>query len=244
MPVILPFLPAILYFVAVILLAIGMLYSSPSIEYPYSSYSYLQESSHSFNDSVFSSLLILFGFLVIIISIFINFYVIYKWVKRRNDHFLRNMSFYENIAEITNLLKFKRVYSIKSRLNELKDINNNIKSAIVNSILIIVPFYILYVYHFLNKDFVKHSQKERLLLSEVIDEIREKVPLFTRRIEEFAEVPDRSTLLYVILYFITCGLFGIYWVYTLTNDPNRHFESHQIIEKELITALKEILSKQ
>ncbi|WP_228009345.1 DUF4234 domain-containing protein [Fervidicoccus fontis] len=104
--------------------------------------------------------------------------------------------------------------------------------------------YILYVYHFLNKDFVKHSQKERLLLSEVIDEIREKVPLFTRRIEEFAEVPDRSTLLYVILYFITCGLFGIYWVYTLTNDPNRHFESHQIIEKELITALKEILSKQ
>ncbi|MEM3913533.1 MAG: DUF4234 domain-containing protein, partial [Desulfurococcaceae archaeon] len=147
---------------------------------------------------------------------------------------------FENLVEIADLLKFRRSYVMKSRLNELREINSHVKSALANTILIIIPLYIFYVYHFLNKDFVKHSEKEKLLIAEFFDEVREKIPSFTRRIEEFNIVPDRSTLLYLILTIVT-GIFLIYWVYTLTKDPNKHFESHSVLERELVTALKQLL---
>ncbi|MEM1713372.1 MAG: DUF4234 domain-containing protein [Desulfurococcaceae archaeon] len=78
------------------------------------------------------------------------------------------------------------------------------------------------------------------MIAEFFDEVREKIPSFTRRIEEFNIVPDRSTLLYLILTIVT-GIFLIYWVYTLTKDPNKHFESHSVLERELVTALKQLL---
>ena len=128
---------------------------------------------------------------------------------------------------------------LKSRLNELREINRKMRSALANTILTILPFYIYYVYHFLNKDFAKHSEKEKLFLAELFDELRERFPSFTRRIDEVVSVPERSTLLYLILTWVT-GLFLIYWVYTLTKDPNEHFESHYTIERDVLVALKEM----
>ncbi len=182
------------------------------------------------------------GFAIIIIGFIINLYVIYKWVERRNEHFRRTLSLFETIAELAEVLKFRRSYAIKSRLNEFREVNSRMRSALANAILTIVPFYVYYVYHFLNKDFVSHSEKEKLLLIEIFDELRERLPGFTRRVEEFVTVPDRSTFLYIILTLVT-GFFTLYWVYTLTKDPNKHFESHGIIERELIAAFREILTK-
>ncbi len=210
MPIIFPFLPSILLVIGVFLLVLG----------------------------IFTHELIVAGFAVSVIAIIFFFYIVYKWIKRRNDHFKRSLELYEVIAEISEILGFKRSNMIRSRLNELRAYSQN-RDAVVNTILIIVPFYIFYVYHFLNKDFVKHSQHERFLLGELFDEIRERVPSFYRRIEEFDVVPDRSTLLYVILTLVT-SLFVIYWVYTLTKDPNKHFESHRVIERELLDSLKAI----
>ncbi|PNV81858.1 MAG: hypothetical protein C0179_00545 [Fervidicoccus sp.] len=241
MPIILPFIPAILEVIAMILMLFGFFYyflRPGHIYYAASIYQDIPPNGvviYPFRE---------IGYGILLIALLMYFYIVYKWIKRRNDHFARTLSFYENIAEAADILKFKRAYSIKSRFNELKEVNSKTKSAIANAILIIVPFYIFYVFHFLNKDFYKHSEKEKLLLSELFDEIKEKIPSFTRKAEEFAIVPDRSTFLYIILYLISSGLFGIYWVYTLTNDPNKHFESHELIEKELITALREISSKQ
>jgi hypothetical protein len=148
----------------------------------------------------------------------------------------------ENFAELSELLKFKRSYAVKSRLNELRVVNSRIRNALANTILIVLPLYVFYVFHFLNKDFREHSVKEKLLISELLDEARERVPSFTRRPDEFTDVPDRSTLLYFILTLIT-GFFMIYWVYTLAKDPDQHFESHSILENELTTAFKQILAQ-
>ncbi|MEM0031320.1 MAG: DUF4234 domain-containing protein [Desulfurococcaceae archaeon] len=219
MPVILPFVPAILSGVGLIIMIFGL-----------------------FGMIIHPGYLALFttGVVICIIAILLNFYVVYKWIKRRNEHFTRTLMFFENLVEIADLLKFRRSYVMKSRLNELREINSHVKSALANTILIIIPLYIFYVYHFLNKDFVKHSEKEKLLIAEFFDEVKEKIPSFTRRIEEFNIVPDRSTLLYLILTIVT-GIFLIYWVYTLTKDPNKHFESHSVLERELVTALKQLL---
>ncbi|MEM3806103.1 MAG: hypothetical protein QXV08_08615 [Desulfurococcus sp.] len=226
MPVILPFIPPILILSGAGLMVIVFIGLSSMDTHP----GYLALTAMGF----------VIYILAILIAILLNFYIVYKWIKRRNDHFARTLMFFENLVEIADLLKFRRSHEMKSRLNELREINSHVKSALANTILTIIPLYIFYVYHFLNKDFAEHSEKEKLLLAEFFDEVREKIPSFTRRIEEFNIVPDRSTLLYLILTIIF-PVFSIYWVYTLTKDPNKHFESHSVLERELVTALKQLL---
>ena len=212
MPVILPFLPAIVLGIGGILLISGILTASG---------------------------LITMGIVVILIGIVLNFWITYRWIKRRNEHFERSLLYYETLVELAEKLEFKRRVILRSRLNELREINRRMRSALANTILTLLPFYGYYVCHFLNKDFAKHSERERLFLAELFDELRERFPSFTRRIDEVVSVPERSTLLYLILTLVT-GLFSIYWVYTLTKDPNKHFESHHIIERDVLVALKEI----
>jgi len=108
--------------------------------------------------------------------------------------------------------------------------------------LIILPLYIVHVFCFLNKDFRENSAREKPLISELLGEVGGRLPSFTGRLEEFIVVPDRSTLPYFILT-LTTGLFMVYWVYTLTKDSNQRFESHSILENEIITAFKQILSR-
>lgn len=220
MLVILPFLPAILLILGVILIAIGIL--------------------ASFGAAAVGGSVSTIGVALLIVGIFLNFYVIYKWVKRRNEHFERTLRLYETLTEIAEVLGFERAGLIKSRLNEVREINRSMKSPVANAILTIVPFYIYYVYHFLNKDFVRHSEKERLFLAELVDELRERVPSFVRRLDELKPVPERSTLLYFILTVLLGSLFLIYWVYTLTKDPNEHFKTHRVIELDMINALETI----
>lgn len=228
MPIIFPFIPAILIILGVLLFLGGLVF----VRHP------------AYQEHFIIGSIAVSGIILFFLGIILNFYVIYVWIRRRNEHFSRTKAFYEAIAEASELFGFKRAFSIKSRLNEIKEINSKEKNAVLDTILTIIPFYIFYVYHYLNKDFAKHSKKEKLLLNEVLDELREKVPSFTRRSEELEEIPERSTFLYIILTLIIGGLFLIYWVYTLTEDPNRHFESHRIIEKDIITAMKELLPKE
>jgi hypothetical protein len=98
-----------------------------------------------------------------------------------------------------------------------------------------------YVFHFLNKDFHRHSERERLLLAELVDELRGRVPTFIRRVDEFATVAERSTFLCITI--VTAGLFLLYWIYTLTKDSNKHFESHGVIERDILVALREFYLK-
>ena len=49
---------------------------------------------------------------------------------------------------------------------------------------------------------------------------------------------ERSLMLYVVLTVITLGLFGIYWLYVLINDPNKHFVRQEAVEDALRNALQ------
>lgn len=220
MPTILPFVPAILLSIGIVVLVLGVFTAALS-------------------GGVRGGGLAFVGLVLVVIAIALNFYVVYRWIKRRNEHFRRSLEFFETIAEVSELLNLGRAPLIRSRLNELREVGSRMRDAVANTILIVVPLYIYYVFHFLNKDFHKHSEKERLLLAELVDEIRARVPTFIRRVDEFAAVPERSTFLYLILTILT-GLFLLYWVYTLTKDPNKHFESHGILERDIVAALREV----
>jgi energy-coupling factor transporter transmembrane protein EcfT len=48
---------------------------------------------------------------------------------------------------------------------------------------------------------------------------------------------ERPFVLYAALTIITFGLFGIYWLYTLIDDPNKHFERQHVVEDALAKAV-------
>jgi hypothetical protein len=48
---------------------------------------------------------------------------------------------------------------------------------------------------------------------------------------------ERSTVLYVVLTIVTLGFFGVYWLYALIEDPNKHFRSQRDFEDKLLRSL-------
>ncbi|MCE4614606.1 MAG: DUF4234 domain-containing protein [Desulfurococcales archaeon] len=96
----------------------------------------------------------------------------------------------------------------------------------------------LYVLHFLNKDFYHHDQRE-FYIWEDLGKAMEKLgqPLSTRT---FFRIPDRNTVIYIVLTLVTAGLFGFYWVYVTTVDPNEHFKQHRLLEGELLDKIEKL----
>lgn len=184
------------------------------------------------------SILILIALLIA--GAIISLYVIYKWIQRRNNHFNRLQMLNESF---TNYLEEKA----SSRDIDISNITSNIKRDIrdaereeteKNSILYIILYLVfnpvlLYIFHFLNKDFVNHAHREEDIL-EGFNRALEKLGV-EEKIRAFSKdrIPERNTIIYIVLSFVTLGIFIFYWVYTLTIDPNEHFKEHQTIEKEI-----------
>jgi len=177
--------------------------------------------------------------LVLIIGGIISIYVVYKLVKRRNEHFRRTHLLYENLV---NLLREKEgsspeVISMQSTLQEMKSEEGE-KSAGLYAILVLFLGAIIwfYVAHFLNKDFRKHEIREARLLELASNVLRKYGVTMPMKFEK--EFPNRSTGLYIVLSIVTLGIFMLYWVYTLAKDPNEHFKQHSMIENRLLSALE------
>lgn len=179
-------------------------------------------------------------FPILFITYLIPLYLYYRWINGRNMHFNRVSKFYTLSTEIIEIMNLERVHIIKSRLNELT-LDSNTKSVGVNIILAaLIPFYFLYIYHFMNKDMIRHSEKERLLLIEMIEPIKNRDPYFTKSILDHHEIKDRSTFIYIILSIITLGFFSIYWAYAITKDYNEHIRKDNLLTREINASLKRL----
>ena len=198
-----------------------------------------------------SAALLIWSFVLIVAGGLINIYVLYRWIKRRNEHFNRTILLYESFRDfLSNLSKKKEkdVSGIMSLIDrDIREgrLEETERNAVLWALLPIIPcvgtILLLYIYHFLNKDFVKHYRRE----AEIIDGFRKglkalgvekELPSFSRGYK----FPDRSTALYIVLYIVTLGLFGLYWIYTLTKDPNEHFKEHVLMEDEMLKLLEEL----
>ena len=177
-----------------------------------------------------------------LLSVFILGYLIYRWIDIRNKHLTRIAKLYSIAGEISELLNFKGSAIIRSRFNELT-IGNVNRSVALNVVLgIIIPFYILYIFHFINKELVKHTRSEKLFLTTLIDEIKSKDALFSKSILDYREIEEKNTLLYIILSIITIGIFAIYWIYSLSKDYNGHIINQQILDNAILESLRRISS--
>jgi hypothetical protein len=122
--------------------------------------------------------------------------------------------------------------------------HTNRSAGLLAILAAIIPFVDWYVFHNLNKDFVAHSRDEKILLMYLNDGVKDYGVGMTRHPDEFKTVPNRSTFLYIVLSIVTLGIFELYWIYTLTVDPNEHFKSHGVFDEEIIRVFENLTSTQ
>ncbi len=174
--------------------------------------------------------------------------MLYKLVKRRNAHFNRQRFLYEDLINMAKELASKKGVDLSLPLNNLDRthreamVEETEKSAALWAILTLVTgIAALYIFYFLMKDFFKHERKEEMFIEDlnralVTTGITVNLPRRT------VPIPDRSFILYFILTLVTVGLFQIYWLYVLLEDPNNHFRQQALIEDTIISQVAPSLS--
>jgi hypothetical protein len=196
------------------------------------------------SSSFFAFIVLLYG--VMIVSFVVNIVFIYRLAKRRNTHFKRQIFLFEDIVAAVKAIATRKgvgvevgLASCERTVREAK-MEETEKNAVLWAILsVFLGIASLYVWYFLMKDFYKHERREDGFwedMSKTLDKsgVKFSVP---RRTEI---MPERSFVLYFILSLVTLGLFGVYWVYMLLQDPNRHFRYHTQIEDQLLTTLEAV----
>ncbi len=232
MPLWLPFLPAILAVVSTFLLLYTIIAASIH-----------KEAMGASGAVAFVSLVAVAGSLFLLLyiaSIAVGIYVLYKLITRRNDHFRRTHKLYDTIV---NLLKEKEgstaeIVEMESIVYDMKNEETEKNAVLWVVLTVLIGILWFYIAHFLNKDFRKHELRERRLISLINNVLRKHGAPGIVKFEE--KVPDRSTLLYIVLTIITLGFFGLYWIYTLAKDPNEHFKQHRVVENQLVGFLENL----
>ena len=246
MPLWLPYLPAIMIGVSVITLAttrviIESLVKRRFVVLPPMCRLTIMDYTRPVPMYILSFMGTLILMLVGIIGLVLELYVLYRWIKRRNDHFKRTHRLYDNVIAYLRTKGYEEEHLLRLTdiLNDMRE-EEIAKNAVLWIVLYIVfPPIILYIYHFLNRDFYEHERREVRLYSILSKLLHEKVP--EAYIPEFERrIPSRNTILYIVLSIITVGIFTLYWIYTITKDPNEHFKEHRKREKNIIEALERL----
>jgi len=196
----------------------------------------------------FAPLLLLIGmiYLVAIISFIVSIILVYKLVRRRNTHFKRQIFLSEDtVAAVKAVAAQKGVdvevalASCERTVREAKSEETE-KSAVLWAILSAFVFLATwYVWYFLMNDFYKHERREDGFWED-IGKTMDKCGIKFSAPRRTETMPERSFVLYLILYIITLGLFGIYWVYVLLKDPNQHFAYHIQIEDQMLSSFETV----
>ncbi|MCL4344216.1 MAG: DUF4234 domain-containing protein [Nitrososphaerota archaeon] len=217
MPMWLPFLPIIISIVGGILAAalavgIGLITSAQTAA---------SLSSNS-NGILLLAPILIMVFAIGAVSAALMGYVMYRLIKRFNDHALRMKALFGSVNGDG------RENQVISEIDSLPR-RDPAEWAIIIAIFSIIPFLsivagilTLYIFHSLNKDYVKIERAENNGFMQI-----------GWKGDRYFKMIDRSTALYIVLTIITLGIFMLYWIYTVAKDPNEHFREDWRIEDSI-----------
>ena len=176
-------------------------------------------------------LMLVYGLLSVLLAI-VNIYIILSLISRRNKHLKRTRKLYASLADYLELngrdTRFLRELIVRERV---ENGNKNTAGWTILSILPVINLFALpYIYHFLTRDYFRHSVFEKTIIEYVFDSLGVK----SKTVKNY---PDRDTVMYYLLSIVTLGIAWIYWLYTLFADPNEHFREHEVIEQEILRCL-------
>jgi len=174
-----------------------------------------------------------------------GFYVFYKLMDRRDQHFAR-------IANVVNtsvaLLKMKAQASgnsqaITEEIAQLEFLQREIYeqsrergAALWLIIAIFTGIGALIGYYLIMDDFAKHDIAEAQFFT-IMSQALTKIGRSQQASRALPTIPERSFPVYLLLSIVTCGIFGFYWLYVLIDDGNGHFEAQVAWEDYIYAAL-------
>lgn len=185
------------------------------------------------------------GFIALL---FYQLTILFRLIKRRNQHFQRQTSFYEHVFKyLEEYLKNRDDLDLGKELDELRNAIGEIQSAqggerspwfwgVILPIAGLV-FGLLYVPWFLMGDFYKHSRAQ-IKTNLSLKNFFRKAGLQNVALVAGYPLPKRRLWMYIVFTVLTFGAFLIYWYYILFKDPNEHFEEHNRMENHIIAALR------
>lgn len=173
-------------------------------------------------------------------------YAVYKLVAREIDHRRRTSKVYQTVYDILSALKYE-----EAKLMLLRDAIDDAKEAIPERtpglwaiLYFIFNIVVFYIFHFLNRDLVKHEKVEKRVYELVYEAVGAELPAAAKpAILEEPATPERPTILYIILSLLTLGIFIAYWVHVVNSDWNAHIEVHEKSERWLLDVLEKMTSK-
>ena len=208
--------------------------------------------------------------LMYIIGAIINLYVLYKWIKRRNEHFKRQLMVYRDIISLLREISRERGIDISAQIalvnREISEaeIKETKKNAVLWAILVLLSgnwispilppicMVILYVYPVLPPIgivnlYIYHFLTKDFFVHErredrIVTRIQEALGILGTRFayRRYYEIPHRNTILYAILTIITLGIFSLYWIYVITKDQNEHFLEQRRWEDAVVSAIEQL----
>ncbi|MEW6020224.1 MAG: DUF4234 domain-containing protein [Pseudomonadota bacterium] len=170
-------------------------------------------------------------------------YVLYKLMDRRQQHFERmvSMRYYliqmlrekaqaaGQLDELATEISQLEGMHLQSTNRDREGEKNPIMWLVLGIATSVTNFY---VYYFLNDDFRAHEANERIFMMRA-SEVMQRLGITYQQIVPNMAVPERNFVTFLILTFITCGIYGVYWWYTLIEDGNNHFNNHAMWENQV-----------
>ncbi len=178
-------------------------------------------------------------------------YVVFLLARRRNTHFFRASHLKKELIESLREVERARGVNVEANLIQAETIareedrDEGEKSAILFGFLVLLmglPYValvgfisLLYSFYFLQRDWRLHDEREYRFFQEIAQACDGLGLHFSQGRSK--GIPGRSVALYVIGSIFTVGIFEIYWLYTLINDPNQHLKDHAQSEDNLLDGL-------
>jgi hypothetical protein len=174
-----------------------------------------------------------------------GWYIVYKLVQRRDEHFKRMAAVADSSIAQLRMKAQGREDVIAGELSQLEQVRMQMttmsaeRGAAIWLLIAILTFGIGYMilYYLLMQDYVQHDAVEAQFFT-LMSSALAKIGLSGQASQAVPSVPKREFVTYLLLTIVTCGIYGIYWMYVMIKDFNEHFMAQVPWEDFLVTALR------
>lgn len=192
-------------------------------------------------------LVVLVG-LSVITAMVLGYWGLYRVIERRNQHFARDRLLRQGLLDYCrHLAKQHDDERVGENLEAMERIHNEAlmeeteqPTAIHLALqVLVIPFWWLYIFYFLLKDFPQHSRRQARFVRETRS-LFENVGRPPEEIQPVEPIEEHSFLLALLLVIPPWGAIGFFgvawWIY---EDPPEHFARQFEHEDRLIEFLEE-----
>jgi len=169
----------------------------------------------------------------------------FKLLNWRDKHFSRKATLFKDIVEcIKEVANEKgKLSAINQELLQLERLRDDEifkpRNAVLWFILGLLGIPGFYSLYYLTTDYPAHEVKE-YEAARLISDMLTKLGIAKNPIEYEKVMIQRSFITYLLLSLITVGIFAIYWMYILEEEPNKHFDSEKRWEHQILAVLRSV----